>query len=88
MKKEEDDRNLGRVLGFLFASMAKGEIKKPVMIGKYRLHHYWAAAIPRLLNIEDPFTKGFLEGVGLDDLPDLVKDLDKFIRKLKERLGF
>ena len=76
---------LGVLIGNYIARIASEEIKEPVMIGEYRIHHYWALIVPFFTN--NRFVQGLATGIGLHDLPDLVEDFDAFIKKVKKQLG-
>ena len=54
----------------------------PSYVGNTRIHHYWASL--GVLFTDNEFLQGLAIGVGVHDLPDLIKDIAAFLRRLKE----
>jgi len=73
---------LGFFTGLVAAEILADKIGTVEIEGK-RIHHYWGLVGSLLTDNE--FLQGFSIGVGIHDLPDLVDDLDKTLRILKEK---
>lgn len=83
IKTLSNSRLLGRQLGYKFAQ----EYSKntgPVYLFGIRLHHYLLYFVSYFF--DDEFLKGFFEGAGLEDLPDLLDDYAKFVPNRFEQL--
>ena len=74
MSEEEStaDFLLGLGAGYLVASFVAKDAK-PVFIGNIRLHHYLVGLLAYFA--DNNFTRGFVLGVALDDISDLIDDM-------------